>query len=199
MLAFIEGRVVECTGDGRTVLKVGDMGIAVEMLRREAQALELDEEVRLHTVLHISTQEPKPTLYGFLQSDERDIFELLLRSHGIGPRVAMTLLELEPASLVAAIENEELAVLTSVPGVGAKTAQRLVLELRGKFKELAERLPEIAIVAGAQRDLADALRGLGFSPREISSALAALKKAGHEVEQLPVDELLRLVLGEMRR
>ena len=111
----------------------------------------------------------------------------------------MTLLELEPASLVAAIENEELAVLTSVPGVGAKTAQRLVLELRGKFKELAERLPEIAIVAGAQRDLADALRGLGFSPREISSALTALKKAGHEVEQLPVDELLRLVLGEMRR
>lgn len=199
MLAFVVGRVVESPGEGLVVLRVGDFGLTVEMPRRETHGLEPGEQVRLYTVPHLSTQEPKPTLYGFIQAEERDIFQMLLRSPGVGPKVAMALLELEPAALVSAIESEQVAILTSVPGVGAKTAQRLVLELRGKFKELAEKLPETAVAAGAQNDLADALKGLGFSPREIASALSVLKGAGHQVEELPLDELLRLVLEQLRR
>jgi len=199
MLAFAEGRVVETPGGGRVVLRVGDFGLTVEMPRREAQAMEPGEEIRVYTALHLSAQEPKPTLYGFLQAEERDVFETLLKSHGVGPKVAMSLLELEPAALAAAVESENVAVLTSVPGVGTKTAQRLVLELKGRFAELAAKLPEAAIAVGAQADLMEALRGLGFSPREVSSALVALKGAGHQVEQLALDELLRLVLVQLRR
>jgi len=199
MLAFVEGRVVEIPEDGRIVVRVGDFGIAAQIPHREVQSLQPGEEVRIYTLLHFSPQESKPALYGFLRAEERDVFELLLKSPGVGPKVAMALLELDPAVLVSAIENEQLAVLTGIPGVGTKTAQRLVLELQGKFKELAEKFPEAAMAPGVQGDVADALKGLGFSSREISGAIIALKGTGVQVEQLPLDELLRLGLEQLRR
>ncbi len=199
MLAFVDGVVAQVSPEGKAVLRVGAFGVSVEMLTREASSLEEGEEVRLFTHLHIPSQEIKPSLYGFLEPEEREIFATLLKCPGVGPRVALALLEMGAGRLVSAIEQEELSALTAVPGVGAKTAQRIALELKGKFLKIRERLPESALEVSVRAELILALRNLGFRENEINSALSELRKSGKLVESEELDELLRLTLEHLRK
>jgi len=197
MLAFVEGFVSKVVEDG-VVLNLSGIGVRVEMLRREFSGLEEGEQVRIFTALHISPQDMKVTLYGFLEAEEAEIFSTLLKCPGVGPKVSLSLLEMGAGRLVGAIEREEVGVLTSVSGVGGKTAQRLILELKGKFTKLWERLPEPRL-SESHSEVLGALKGLGFTEREILAAMNAVKAEEKGFENLPTDELLRLVLGQLKK
>jgi len=165
----------------------------------DARSLRFGEKVRVHTVLMLNPQEGKLSCYGFLDEVSRDVFTLLLKSPGVGPKAALSLLGMGTAPLIRAIEQEQLASLTSVPGIGAKTAQRLVLELKGKFAQVAQRLPEAEVLPAPQAEVTQALAGLGFREAEVLAALNALSSERTGLAELPLEELLRILLERLRR
>ncbi len=131
----------------------------------------LGERVTLLT--HFVVREDAQVLFGFLTHDERATFRLLVKISGVGPRTALSILSgLNVAELARAVSLQESARLVKVPGIGKKTAERLLLELKGK---LGDALAAPATVAsGAQADILQALVALGYSDREASAALKAL-------------------------
>jgi Holliday junction DNA helicase RuvA len=141
------------------------------MSSRSLSALPADgAEITVHTYLHV--REDELTLYGFESEEERSLFERLISISGVGPKVALAVLSsLAPDALRSAIAREDVALLSSVPGVGKKTAQRLILELKDKLD-----LPDLGIAAIAAGPLAatearDALLAMGFSSVEAAVAL----------------------------
>ena len=199
MLAFIEGVVAHHPGEGRVVVKVGDFGVLVDMVPRDANSLRYGENVKLYVELILNAQDGKLTCYGFLDANTRDVFRMLLKGHGVGPKVALALLEMGTARLVRAIEEEQAAILTGVSGVGAKTAQRLVVDLKGQFTEMMEKLPEVEVAVGPQAEVLQALVGLGFRESEVHSVLANLNAEGTDLTETPLEELLRVALERLRR
>ena len=158
----------------------------------------MGEPVRLVTYLYI--REDVRTLYGFATPEEREIFTRLLTVGGVGPRSALAALSLLSAEqLAATIAAGDVQALARIPGIGARTATRIVVELRGKLPEVA--VPAGGSVAGgipagatadAHADVVAALRGMGFTASEIATRLAALPRD----ETLSVEEALRLALRQ---
>jgi Holliday junction DNA helicase RuvA len=146
----------------------------------------LGERVTLLT--HLVVREDAHLLYGFLSASERNTFRELIRISGIGPRTALALLSgLSVAELAAAISRQESGRLQKVPGIGKKTAERLLLELKGKLApDLG--LPAAQVTTDAQADIVQALVALGYSEKD---AAAALKKLPAEVD---VSEGIKLAL-----
>lgn len=170
MIAFLTGRLAAKTA-ASAVLDVGGVGYRLLMSTRSLAALPVEgDSVIVHTYLHV--REDELTLYGFESEDERALFEALIGVSGIGPKVALSVLSaLRPDALRSAIASDDVAVLSSVPGVGKKTAQRLALELKDKLD-----VPELGAAASAAASLAvaearDALLSMGFSPAEAATAL----------------------------
>jgi holliday junction DNA helicase RuvA len=130
--------------------------------------------VLLYTYLHI--REDALQLYGFASTDQRHLFETLLSVSGIGPKVALSMLSAAPPDdLRVAIAGGDTARLSRVPGIGKKTAERLVLELKGKLDVKGLPVPAATPAqAAANSELADMLVGLGFSASEAAAAIAAL-------------------------
>lgn len=170
MIAFLTGRVVGKTAS-YALLDVAGVGYRLLMSTRSLSALPpAGDDVTVHTYLHV--REDELTLYGFESEDERALFEKLIAVSGVGPKVALAVLSsIAPDALRSAVAREDVAVLSSVPGVGKKTAQRLILELKDKLE-----VPDFASVAGAGGSLAaaearDALLSMGFSPAEAAVVL----------------------------
>lgn len=170
MIAFVTGRVA-----GRTptaaLIDVGGVGLRLLMPTGSIAALPADgDEVTVHTYLHV--REDELTLYGFESEEERGLFERLISISGVGPKVALAVLSsLRPDALRAAVAADDVAMLSSVPGVGKKTAQRLILELKDRLE-----LPESAASAGgasgaALAEARDALLAMGFTPAEAAASL----------------------------
>ena len=132
----------------------------------------LGERVTLHT--HLVVREDAHLLYGFLTLPERETFRQLIRITGIGPRIALAVLSgLSTAELAQAVSQQQPGRLVKVPGIGKKTAERLLLELKGKLgPDLA--LPGSAIVSDAHADIVQALVALGYNDKEAAAAIKAL-------------------------
>jgi len=160
--------------------------------------------VQLHTSLQV--REDALTLYGFLTQAEYDVFELLLRVDGVGPKVALAVLStIDPESFRRAVAFEDITALCRVPGIGKKTAQRLVLELKDKIGALPGAAGSPGDLPGAAAPPADdawaeateALCALGYSRGE---AVAALARARDEAGESPsVETLVRLGLKQLYR
>src|SRR5215510_10778619 len=190
MIASIRGKLI-FVGVDHCVVETGGVGFLVYAPRNVLGALgELGGETLLYTHLHI--REDLLALYGFASTDQRHLFETLLGVSGIGPKVALSLLSSAPADdLRATIAGGDTARLSRVPGIGKKTAERLVLELRGKLE--VKGLPAVGAtpaLMAVNAELAEMLVGLGFSAAEASAAIAALP-ADAPAE---LDERLRLAL-----
>jgi Holliday junction DNA helicase RuvA len=174
MIASIRGSLL-FIGVDHAVIETGGVGFMIYAPRNVLGALgEIGSEVRLYTHLHI--REDLLALYGFASTDQRHLFETLLTVSGIGPKVALSLLSSAPADeLRVTIAGGDTTRLARVPGIGKKTAERLVLELRGKLdmKGLPAAGATPALMA-ANAELAEMLVGLGFSAAEASAAIAAL-------------------------
>jgi Holliday junction DNA helicase RuvA len=187
MIAFLTGRVAGKTV-GSALLDVNGVGFKLAMSTRSLASLPADgDEVTVHTYLHV--REDELALFGFESDDERALFERLISVSGVGPKVALSVLSaLAPDALMRALAAEDVALLSSVPGIGKKTAQRLIIELKDKLD-----LPDLAAAGGGPERVAavaarDALLSMGFSPGE---AAAALQGAPADAT---AEQLLRIAL-----
>ena len=128
-------------------------------------------------------------MFGFLSMEEHDVFLQLISVKGVGPKTALTMLGVCPVKeMISAIENNDVAALKKLPGIGAKTAQQIVLDLRGKLVE--EEQEDVQPQNSAQRDAVDALKALGYKQSEINS----IKKEWKSDETKSVDEYIRQAL-----
>lgn len=173
MIGSLRGSVLERTGDTTVLLEVSGVGYLVTVTPRTLAELEPTSSAFLHIHHHI--REDAQTLYGFLRRDERTTFEVLIATHGVGPAMAMAILGTHtPNALVDIIAARDLGALTLVPGVGRKTAERLVVEIGNRLQ-----LPMLDPIAPAGgnttvSDVRDALLGLGYSDSEVRETLREL-------------------------
>jgi Holliday junction DNA helicase RuvA len=182
VIAYLTGTVAAKTA-GAAILDVNGVGYRLFMSTGSISALPAcGDEVTVHTYLHV--REDEMSLFGFESEHERELFEALLTVSGVGTKVALaTLSALSPAQLVGAVTTQDVALLSSVPGVGKKTAQRIILELDGKLGA-SEPGHAFAGAAGApMADAREALLAMGFTTDEISAALTGAP-AGADVSQL---------------
>ncbi|HET6351540.1 MAG TPA: Holliday junction branch migration protein RuvA [Coriobacteriia bacterium] len=172
MIAFLRGQVAG-KGASFCLLDVNGVGYQLAMSTSSLVALPaIGDDVLVHTYMHV--REDEISLFGFENEAEKDAFELLITVSGVGPKVALsTLSSLTPDALAAAIAAEDVATVSSVPGIGKKTAQRIILELADKLGA-----PSSGAHAGgksgsgaALAEATDALLAMGFSAPEASAAL----------------------------
>lgn len=188
MIASIEGVVLQRQSDS-LVLSLGGLGVRVlapaDVLARQRTG----EMLFLHTYLHVREQEL--TLYGFASEQDLALFQLLLGVSGIGPKSALAVLSNMPAdALRLAIGQEQPGVLARIPGIGKKTAEKIVLELKDKVGTPEGAPPELAALSEADAEVIDALTALGYSIVEAQRAVQALPRDVRDVE-----ERLRLALA----
>jgi holliday junction DNA helicase RuvA len=175
MIASVRGPVMSI-GLDHAVIEVGGVGFAVYATPTTLAGLRRGEEARLWTSLIV--REESLTLYGFADAESRDLFGLLQTASGVGPRLALaTLAVLQPDQLCHALADGNLTVLTQVPGIGKKSAERLILELRDK-------VGTVAGSAGVERggvdqgrlrsEVSEALVGLGFSAKQAEQSVQAV-------------------------
>lgn len=172
MLEFVSGELHSITDDA-AVIGVGGVGVRVEM--PTADLSKLEGHVTIHTVLQI--REDEVHLYGFATVHGRELFTALTSVSGVGPRLALGILSFHPPeSLERAIASGDADALSLVSGVGKKTANRIVLELRDKLGVAAE--IAAAPTASTLGEVREALKGMGFSTPEIQEVLADLPQDG---------------------
>jgi holliday junction DNA helicase RuvA len=182
MIDFVKGKVHYLEED---YLAVETGGIGYQVYVTNPYAYEQEAEVFLYT--HFVVREDAQLLYGFETKQERDLFRLLLEVSGVGPKAAMGMLSgMKPDQLVQAIQMEDVKQLTRLPGVGKKTAQRLVLDLKDKLKKI--HLPDLAVAspmppslpAAKERDVIEALKVLGYNEEEAKWAVQEALKGSEE-------------------
>ena len=189
MISSISG-TVKSTSISSIVIEVGGVGILVQLPVRVVAQMQVGKVANLHTYLIV--REDALTLYGFVDLVDRDFFELLLSVTGIGPKVAQSILAASEASVIAnAIVSSNLKSLESVPGLGKKGAQRLVLELKDKAANFAG--GNVSAKLSITNQVENALQGLGYSAKE-SGAMIAQIAGSEEIENLNAAEILKLAL-----
>ena len=190
MIAGLEG-TLESRGPDHIVLKVGGVSFRVFVPSSTLSDLgNTGARVKLHTYLQV--REDALTLYGFLSLDELRLFETLLTVSGVGPRGALSMLSaLKPDDLALAIASGNIDLLTTVPGIGKKTASRLVLELKGKLEREWAMSPTVGS-AGGNAEVVAALTALGYTVAEAFQAVSTLPSS-----DLPLEEKVRLALQGM--
>ena len=187
MIASIRGEVLAIV-DNAVIIDVGGVGISTLVVERTLQTLSIGSKATLHTSLMV--REDSLTLFGFEDTQERDLFVLLQTVTGIGPRVAQSILNtLTVSDLRNAIGNESAAALEKVSGLGKKGAARIILELKDKVSGVNQRITTGD--SGWQSSISAALSGLGFTGREIDQAIASVSVSA--LDQ-PLEEKLRVAL-----
>lgn len=175
MIGSLRASVIERNGDGTVLVETAGVGYIVHVTPRTLAELEPTSAVFMHVHHHI--REDAQTLFGFLDKDERVTFQTLIATHGIGPSMAMAILATHtPRALVDIVATNDHGALTLVPGVGKKTAERLLVELRDKLQlPVLDSLSDKSTAMGsAITDVRDALAGLGYSTEEIRDVLREL-------------------------
>ncbi len=184
MIGSLRGSVLERLDDGRVLVEVGGVGYLVTVTPRTLAELEPTSPVFLYIHHHI--REDAQTLFGFLRRDERAAFDVLIATHGIGPALAVAILGTHsPTALVDIVAGSDLGALTLVPGVGKKTAERLLVELRNRLN--LPMLDSLTTSGGSTAigNVREALSGLGYAPEEIRDAMRELP------ESASAEDLLR--------
>src|SRR5262244_263566 len=180
----------------QVLVDVGGVGYVVAVPLSTYAALgELRTDVTL--LIHTHVREDALSLYGFLSSREKHIFEMLLSASGVGPTLALKILSgMSAEELIPAIRGNDLARLTKIPGVGRKTAERMVVELKDKLESvtIAEQKPAAASPAGVEADVISALINLGYDGRTAENAAAEAKR---EVGISNFENLLKVSLQSL--
>jgi Holliday junction DNA helicase RuvA len=204
MIGSVRGTLLDRWPSGEVLVEVAGIGYRVTITASTALDLgEPGQEVFLH--VHHHRREDAETLYGFTTADERIVFEALLSAHGVGPALALAILGVHPpASLLRVLADDDLASLCLVPGVGKKTAARLLVELKSRLDipgldaaALAGASGATSTTSGAGRaasplgDVRDALTNLGYGPDEVAEAVRDLP------DEPDSSELLRLALQRL--
>jgi Holliday junction DNA helicase RuvA len=188
VISSLNGSISQ-VGEGSLVVEVGGVGLVVYVPEPLSDQLTAGQTVHLHTYLIV--RQDALALYGFETIEGRDYFVLLLGVSGIGPRLAVTILSsLTPEAIRRAIATDQPEVFSRVPGVGKKTAQKIVFSLQDKITT-EEGFEPIAAMSEADSEVLSALVALGYSVVEAQAALQSIPKEAPE----DVEERLRLALG----
>lgn len=204
MIGRLVGELVTDDIDGTIILDVRGVGYevtvplgAVGRARRERSA----SDGSLALFVHTHVREESLNLYGFASEDERRVFRLLLALPGVGPKLALSVLsELPPIELALAVQRGDIKRLNRISGVGKKTAERLVLELKEKLAKLPlnsdANTGASPPLEGERQRLIGALTNMGYKPAEAESAVSTLDE---RIGQEPISDLLRAALAHLAR
>ena len=200
MIAFLRG-VVHLVGPDYVVVDIGPMGVTASCTPATALGFRIGDHVELVTAMIV--REDSLTLFGFLGTDERAVFELVQTISGVGPRLALAILStLSPDELRAAVARNDYATLTKVPGVGQKGAARLVLELKGRIGPPTGAPPMSTgpmSPAGWRGAVGAGLMSLGWSQRESEAAVSAVTPVADEMADPDIAVLLKAALQSLDR
>lgn len=189
MIVSLTGRLLEAT-PSRIVLDVGGVGFELGVSSTTAAEMPTPGTPDVSLLVRMVVREDSMTLYGFATAEERSLFDRLTQISGVGPKLALAVLStFSPADLASVVITGDAALMSSVPGVGKKLANRLVLELEGVFAADAElrglvgsgtgvAVPAPAAQAGVEADVTAALLSMGFTGQEVSLALEGREDAG---------------------
>jgi Holliday junction DNA helicase RuvA len=201
VIHHVEGLLAE-KHPGRVVVETG--GVGLELLVTADTVNELGPPgISVRLLTHLVVREDAWTLFGFASEEERALFRLLLGVQGVGPRVALAILSgLAPAKLRLAVGDGDVAALTAVPGVGKKTAQRMIVDLRDKVGKVGRADDAVPGAEGATEeggtaapdDAVDALVALGYSRAQAREAVRVARGEGAEV---PVEDVVRDALRRL--
>lgn len=181
MIASLSGPI-QFIGSDSLVVNVGGVGIRVSVPQTVLEDVGgVGRSIFLHT--HLIVREQELSLYGFESAEDLQLFEVLLTVNGVGPKVALAILStLSPELLKSAIMREETAVLQRVPGIGKKTAERMMFQLRDKIDTTGADAG-ISMVTDVDTDVIDFLTGLGFSIVEAQTALQNIPREAQTVDE----------------
>lgn len=205
MIGMVKGLVCQLNAPMACVMTASGVGYEIELPIPDFCQLSLNGEVLIHAHLHV--REDAQLLYGFVDKQDRDVFRKLIRINGIGAKMALAMLSaLSASELKRAVEQEDDSALVRIPGIGKKTAQRLIIELKGKLGEFGG-----MVEFGGQGEFFDtnvsqsnqmhaiaevesALIGLGYKEKEAQSAI---KKAQVDLEEINTSALLKAALKQL--
>lgn len=191
MIGWLRGVLIE-KNSPKIILDVHGIGFDIELPMRAFYELpSLEQTVVLYIYSHY--REDNQQLFGFLQVQDKTVFQLLIKVSGIGVKSALAIVSLlEPGALAQAIEDKNIGILSSVPGIGKRTAERLVLELHDKLKvaQISSTQKPIANLTLSD-DVAQALLALGYGPKEIQKILKQLPP------ELEISEAIKWALSQM--
>jgi Holliday junction DNA helicase RuvA len=200
MIAFLRGRIVD-KQPNRIIIDIQGVGYDVHVpLSTFYEIGEVGTDIALRVHTHV--REDALQLYGFLTELERQLFERLIAISGIGPKLAIAVLSgMDPRDLVTAVQRADIARLTGIPGVGKKTAERIVLELKDRLTQIV--MPAAAdtapLASGADRlraDLLSALQNLGYHRPQAEKAIEAAVKS---MTDATFEQALKSALRELMR
>src|SRR6185295_8495314 len=194
MIGYLQGNLIRATPE-RLLLDVQGVGYEVHVPLSTWYEIERRRDERIQLFIHTHMREDGIALFGFWTEREKLLFERLIAVSGIGPRLARVILSgMPPDDLLAALAAGDLGRLSTIPGVGKKTAERMVLELREKMRELAAELPEKPLPA--DDDVVPALVNLGYKPAQAERAVADARR---ERPDAAFHDLLRASLNRLSR
>ena len=196
MFAYIKGNLVEKTNT-YVVVETAGIGYKIFMSQTAINSLQnLGEEVKIYT--HYYVREDNISLYGFLSNEELKMFELLLQVSGIGAKSAIAMLsQITPSSFALAVISNDVSKLVKIPGIGKKSAERIILELKDKLKNeqaIAKTEEVKAVINKTEEDdeVIEALQVLGYNKKEIVKALEGLDRANLGIEDT-IKQVLKLL------
>ncbi len=194
MIARLTGRVLTLD-QGALVLDVNGVGYEIEVASSTANSVEIDKIVTLETLLIV--REDAQILFGFTELTDKKLFQLLIKINGVGPRLAIGIMSgLNEEELSLAIMEKDIKILTSLPGVGKKTAERLVIELQDKisFEKASGKKNKSKMSQELFSDLEGTLLNLGYKPQEVDFAIHRIK-----IESTDLEVLIKAALKELGR
>lgn len=172
MISLLNGTLRAINSD-RVIIEVQGVGYSVLVTHATSASLTLGASALLHTSLVV--REDSLTLFGFLDEDSKNTFELLQTVSGVGPKVALSILgALSIEDLARAIAQENVGAIEKVPGIGKKGAQRMILELKGKMTRVGGTASNVSHQPPWREQLTSALVSLGFTPKDSDNAISAL-------------------------
>lgn len=195
MYSYIKGTLEGIEKD-YIVVDAGGIGYKIFTPESTIRSLNLTgEKVKIYTYLHV--REDNLSLFGFLTYDEQRMFELLISVSGIGPKVANSVLSnISPSRFCLAVISDDINSLTNIPGIGKKTAQRVILELKDKLKT-QDAIDKSDVITDVNNndaeEIVDALKVLGYQTREIILALQGIDT------NLPIEEVIKQTLKKLAR
>jgi Holliday junction DNA helicase RuvA len=196
MIGWLNGQIVDKNHPGKLVLDVNGVGYDVETsLNTFFQIEGHNQAVGLH--IHTVVREDALLLYGFLDKQERSLFRALIKVNGVGPKMAIAILSsISPNEFIQCIHQENAALLTKLPGIGKKTAERLVVEMRDSIKQFGETssgsLQKSLHTMRSQDEAVSALEALGYKPQDALKVVNKIDDGVKSCEQL-IREALQIL------
>jgi len=196
VIAFVRGRVA-ALGLTSAVLEVGGVGLELQCTPDTLAGLRIGSEATLPSSMVV--REESLTLFGFADDDEKQMFELVQTASGVGPKLAQAMLAVHrPEALVRAVCTDDVKTLTTVPGIGQKGAQRIILELRDRIGSPTTAMPSrpgAPVTSDWQAQVQTGLVGLGWSAKEADQAVGYVTP---EAEQMATPDVARLLRAALR-